>query len=398
MARYLQYLPVLLAAAGFLIVGAFAFVLSQRALERSPKSLAWIKRHGAGGYPFAREAFPDKAADWLCVFGVAVFALVVSMVFIALRVHAAGTGWLSGLFSANSLFAVAVDILGAICMYFLLQRLFGSTAVSACGSLLFAASFVGAHTAGALLAVSLLLLFLWLTAAQERLFPAELLYWAACLVYCVTLSLRPQLLPVAALYLGLHLYKHIDRVRRDEQSVGALIGALGLGLLIWAIGALGYVVARLGFFYGFSAEMLRSQLFASPMTSAARMLRALLRHTVQPFSRGRALLPLMDAPLLGLGGFGAIAALLLILRRKDPRGIFALLILAATVLVWLLSDESVLFVGLTLPCALLFSNFERGRKRAPIVLFTLLGVAYYIALYLATYLAPLSESIRIRLS
>lgn len=390
---FLLYLPVLIAAAVFLILGAVCFYGSQRAMERSRKSLSWIKRHGAGGYPFARNAFPQKPADWLGVFGVCVFALVVSMVSYALRAHAQGVNWLSGLFSAQSLIAIAFCVGGAAALYFLLQRLFGSTLVSASGSLLFAASFVGAHAAASVLAIALLLMVLWLMAEQRSLFPTELLYYAACLTLAGAIALRSQLLPFALLFIGLHIYKHIALLRRDGQALSDLVLALALSVFVWVLGMLVFVFARVLFYYGLNMRFIGERLLPDFIGGAFRLLRGGLRSAVRPLLRSRVLLPLMDAPLLGIGGFGAISALLLYTRRKDPRSILVLLLLAVAALVWLLSDCSVLNLALTLTAALLFSNFERGGLRWPVITACAVGVVYYLALLILAYYLPLADGI-----
>lgn len=397
---YLQYLPILIAAAVFAVVGALCFVFSQRALEHSRKSLSWIKRHGKKGYPFARNAFPDQKADWLGVFGVGVFALVTAMLCTALRAHELdGVGWLSGLFAFHSLVAIMLSVAGTVAMYYLLQRLFGSTLVSACGSLLLASSYVGAHTAGMLLALSLLLFVLWLTAKQESgVFPAELLYYAAVLLLALTIALRPQLLPVVLLYAGLHLYKHIFRLRHDRMTGGAFALAIVLALVVWVLGAAAFVVGRIVFYYGFAFDIVRERFLAAPLTTVCKVFGRGMQLAVRPLLRSRALHPLMDAPLTALGGFGVISALLLYLRRKDPRATLTLLVVGTLVLSWLLSGESVLFVGLTLSAALLFSNFARGGKKAPVVCVTVLGIGYYLAMYFFAHHLPMVVGILERLS
>lgn len=396
--NYLPYLPVIVAALVFAVIGAICFVGSQRAFEHSRKNLSWIRRHGAGGYPFARNAFPDKPADWLGVFGVAVFALVVSMIYYALRAHYYGTGWLSGLFSVGTLVAVAFCVAGAVALYYLLQRLFGSTLVSAGGSLLFAASVVGSHAAAAMLAVALLLLVLWLTAKREKPFPAELLYYGAQLLLCLTLALRPQLLPFVLLFAGLHLYRHIYQLRRDEETPGMLALAIVLAALVWLLGVLLFTIARSTLYYGMSFAMVAEHLLPDFFGYMGRLLAGGLRLTVRPLLRSRVLQPMMDAPLLGLGGFGVISAIVLYLRRKDPRSVLVLLIAFTAVLVWTLSDCSVLSLALALSAGLLFSNYERGGKRWPVVCVCVLGVLYYLALLALSFILPLSTAILERIA
>ena len=396
--KYHDYLPVIFAALVFLVIGAICFFSSQRALERSQKKLSWIKRHENGGFPFAREAFPSKKPDWLGVFGVAVFALVVSMAASAVESDLQGKDWLSGLFSSHSLTAILISVCGTAALYLLLQLLFGSTVISASVSLLFASSLVGAHTAAAMLCVALLLLVLWVTSEQTKLLPTELLYGAACLTLCAAIALRPQLMPLLLLFVGLHLYKHIWRLRADEERPQIFLWALLLGLLFWLLGAFLYVFGRIFFNFGAIVAAIWPRYAADPFGITGRMLKSGLRQIARPLMRSRLLLPMMDAPLLGIGGFGMISALLLWLRRKDPRGLLTLGPALFTVLIWLLNDTSVLSAGLSLTAALLYANYERGGKRWPIAATAALGVAFNLALYFFGAYLPLCDGLLYRLA
>lgn len=393
--NYLPYLPVLAAALVFLAIGALCFAFSQRALETSRKKLSWVRRHGKKGYPFAANRFPNKPADWLGVFATAVFALVVAMMATALRAVAGGANWLSGVFSLSALTKIVIDVCGAIALYLLLQRMFGSTAVSASVSLLFAASFVGSPTAASMLSVALLLLVLWMTARQETLFPDELLYYAACFALCLAISIRPALLPFVLLFIGLHLFKLISYLRTGKLRPGTMALALFLALLAWALGTGLYLLGRIFFAAGLNAA-----LWGRILEDTARVERQLLvplHNLTAPLTRSRVLLPAMEAPLLGIGGFGLISALLLLIRRKDPRALLALLVGGVALLVWILSDTSVLSLGFALPAALLYSNFERGEKKLPIILTAVLGVIYYLALYFLACYLPMTQAILDRL-
>ncbi len=396
--KYFDYLPVIVGALFFALLGLILYLSSQRTLERSRKNLSWIKRHGKNGYLFDKRAFPSKQADWLGVFGVAVFALVVSMAAIAVEYSAAGKDWLTGLFSVLSLTSILICVCGAVAMYFLLQLLFGSTVISASVSLLFAASLVGAHTAAAMLSIALLLLILWLLAKQKTLLPSELLFYASVLALCAAVALRPQLLPMVLLFIGLHLYKHIYYLRADREKPGSFAAALLLSLLVWVVGAVVYTLGRVFFNFGAVLEAIWTRYLADPVGITGRMLYSGLIACVRPFMRSRALLPMMDAPLFAIGGFGMISSLLLWLRRKDPRAILALLVSCLSIVIWLLSDISVLSAGLALPAALLYSNFERGEKKLPIALSAALGVLFSLALYFVGYYLPFCYGILTRLA
>ena len=395
----LRYLPVLLSVSVFCALGVWSFFASQRALERSPQQLDWIPQHDRGGYPFVRDAFPKVRADWLGVFGSAVFALVAGIGCAVLRNRYLGASWLGGLFSAPTLGAICLSVVGAVSMYFLLQRLFGSTLISTCGALLATASYVGAHTAGATLTLALLLLVLWLTAEKEAPFPTELLYWASCLALAGALALRPALLPAVLLFMGLHLFKLISLLRHDKLTPGRLALLLILALLVWAVSVAAYSLLRYFYHGSFTNGVFRS------MLQDYGLLRVLLlqctvglRLVLQPLTRARLLLPLMDAPLLAFGALGALSGILLWTRRQDARAKLILPILGTLVLIWLLSDVSVLSVGLTLTTALLFHNFLRDRVKLPVVLLTVLGVACLLAFYYLAYRLPMTASILARLS
>lgn len=415
--RIQPYLPVLIASAAFLALGLLCFFSAQRALERSRKQLSWVKRHGDGGYVFDRAAFPDARADWLGVFGVAVFALVTAMFCSVVRSLYVGGGgiraqiaarsplvlgfsWLGKLFSLYALLNICLCVLGAIAMYLLLQRLCGSTLISACGSLLAAASFVGSHAAGAMLTVSLLFLVWWLSAPQRPLWsPAELLYYAACLSLAAAIALCPVLLVLVPLLIGFRLFKLIGALRRGELSFGGLALCLALSLLVWVLALVAFVLLRGLLYCGLSVSTFMGRMrrfgFFGVLKSVCK---TSLKYAFVPLMRSRILLPLMDAPLLGIGGLGAVSALLLWTRRQDARAKLVLPILGAALLPWLLGDVSVLGVPLTLCAALLFHNFVRGGRKLPVILLTLLGICYYLGFYFLAHYLPLSESLIIRLS
>lgn len=394
-----RYYPIVIPAAVFLLLGLFCFFSAQRALERSPKEPGWVRRHGQRGYPFAREAFPARPADWLGVFGVAVFALVSSMLYTALRSLQDGASWLGGLFSAISLGSILLSVIGAVAMYFLLQRLYGSTLISACGSLLCAASFVGSHSAGACLTLALLLLVLWLNAPQEKLFPAELLYYAACLALCGALALCPALFPSLLLFWALHIYKHVSALRSDRRSPGQFALALAAALLFLLVITFCFALLRMLVVYGFWLGALSEQFARYGFLNAVlRCLKASFLASFVPLARARAIQPMMDAPLLGLGCFGALTAVVMLVRRRDARSKLLLPILAAQLLTWILCDRYVLGVGFTLSASMLFGNYVRGKKKLPVVVLTVLGVLFQLALYVLTCRLPLSESILRRFS
>lgn len=417
MSYYVRFLPALVSAAVFLAVGLLCFCLSQRALEHSRKELSWIKRHGAGGYAFDRRAFPGVKADWLGVFAVAVFALVTSMYCVVVHSLYLGGGgirdqiaarsplvlgfsWLGKLFTARALASIAVSVCGAVAMYLLLQRLCGSTMISACGALLSAASFVGKHTAGALLTVSLLLLVWWLNAPRKPRWSAyELLYYAACLALTAAIAIAPSLLVFALLYVGFYLHRYLFALRRDECSLGTLILCFALSLLVWALMLVVFAALRIFLSCGLSV---RGFLALRRRFSVLRLFKLALgsgvRAAFRPLLRSRILVPALDAPLLGIGGFGAVSALLLLLRRKDARSKFVLPVLGAALLAWVLSDASVLSVPLTLCAALLFHNYLRGGRKLPVILLTVSGVLFYLVFYFLAHYLPLDASLLARLS
>lgn len=400
LSKLLQFLPVILSGAAFLAVGLICFLWSQRALEHSPKQLDWIRQHDRGGYPFLRDAFPSGKADWLGIFGVAVFALIAAMGYRILRCLHDGLSWQTGLFAPIELLTVLLAILGAICMYFLLHRLFASTLISVCGTLLFSACGVGAHSAACILTAALLLLTLWLTSRREtaKPFPTELLYWGAVLLFCAAMSLRPALLPVALLFIGFHLFKLISALRHDSLSGDRFFMLVALGLVIWVLGLGLYAILGLILHGGISLLFLQSFVERyGVIGTLLRLWKNLPSLVLQPILRSRVLLPLMSAPLTGLGCFGLLSGLLLWTRRQDPRPKLILPTALALLIPWVLADVWVLPIALTLGVGLLFHNFLRDRKRVPVICVTVLGVLFSVGFYAACCLLHLGDALVSRL-
>ena len=106
----------------------------------------------------------------------------------------------------------------------------------------------------------------------------------------------------------------------------------------------------------------------------------------------------MDAPLLGLGVFGAVSALRMVTKRRNVRGVVALAALCVLALAWILNAKYLVTLGFVLTGACLLKNCRIGRCGRSALLVSLAGLVWYVALYLAAAYLPLADELIIRLS
>ena len=106
---------------------------------------------------------------------------------------------------------------------------------------------------------------------------------------------------------------------------------------------------------------------------------------------------MVDAPLFGFGLWGVCAAWRLAKKRRDARGVFVLLAMAALLVVWLVTGSYILSLGLTLTTACVLREADLGKKRWPVVLLTLAGILWYICIQVAAWYVPLTAGLVERL-
>lgn len=396
--RYVQFLPVLLASAGSLVFALIYYLRASRAVAGNRGGLEWIREYGRPGFHFSREALTCHSFDPLGGFGVGVFALVSALGYALLLSKLRTGAWLTGFFSLYTLCSVVLAVASALAMWVLLQHLFDDGMISACGAVLFAATLGGRNTT-ALLAISLLFLVRWfLTAPEEALFPRELLYYAACVFLILAVVTEPGLLWLAFFYALLHMGRCIRRFACNRRG-GQLALALILALAGWALAAVLLVFAQYALTYIFVGSLPGFAPFTDAFYRyAAAIGRWMLRSLLHRPMRSYALPAMINAPVFFVGLAGLVMALVCAVRRHEPHCLLALCVTGALALCWALTGSYALTPGLILAIACLWQVFTASGKKAPVVLFTVLGVGYSIVFCLAAAFLPLSADLVSRLA
>ena len=396
--KYLPYSSIIVASALFLLLGLWWRLSAAKAMELAPKSAGWVKNYRAGGFPL-RRVLPEhpKLRFWA-------FLLVLLLAAAFTVGHLANLGMIylrrPTIFFSFRRYSVLLGLLytlGAAAVYLLLNVLFDSCWVSFPGTLLFLASAARGHGDGCVLALSLLFLVLYLRAEKPG-FPSELLYLCAVLCLSPMLALRPALIWLCLCFPLAHWYKLRFQRRERKLSGGSLLLALLAALLAWGLTVvLAAVLQR----FMWSAYRLSSVL---ALTDPAKLLQTLKTYVLALPNAlfhcphlGMTVDLMVDAPLFGFGLWGVCAAWRLAKQRRDARGVFVLLVMAALLIVWLLTDRYVLTLGLTLTTACVLREADLGKKRWPVVLLTLAGVLWYIGIQIAGWYVPLTEGLVERL-
>lgn len=384
--------PVFAAAPLFLLLGFWWRFSAAAAMEQSPKPYTWVRQYRTGGFPFLRKTMGSPTLHvWalLCVTAVAGIWYAVRLACIGSATVEDNGSLLAG---SGALLPPCLCVLGTGAVYCLLTVLFESLRVSLPASLLFAAAASRSDGANALLAVSLLLLLLYLRTERSG-FSAELLYLAAVLLMAPAIALQPAYLWLLPGFPPIHCMKlrHLLRSRKLSGLRLCLFPLLGLMLLALSA-TLGAVLRPV-----LAEGAARLPLAAGELIPA---LRALAWDAINCFSfptlDGTVDL-LLDAPLLGFGLWGCCSAWILARKRRNVRGACALAVLAAQGLLWLITWRCVPILGLTLTTACTLRDAELGKKRLCAVLFPLAGLAWYCFIHFVVWALPLSAELLARL-
>lgn len=394
---YVLYWPVIAAGALFLILGLWWRMSAARAMELAPKSPDWVRQYRSGAFPF-RSALPQQPRIRLAAL---LSAFVLGAVFAAARFG--NTGMIVSrsflLFSGSryGILLVLLKAVGASAVFLLLNLLFDSLWVTLPGTLLFAASAARGHSECCFLAFSLLLLLLYLRAEKPG-FPAELLYLAAIVSLAPMLALRPALAWLILCFPPVHWYKLVFQRRTQQLSGGQLVLALLLSALSWAACLCLAVLLYRFLVNGLALHGLLLILQPKRFLLVGRIyLRGLLRQLLIAPMPGMTVDLMVDAPLFGFGIWGCCSAWRLGHTRRDARGVFILLVLAALFVVWLLTGAYVLTLGLTLTTACILHDAELGKKRTASILLPLIGMLWYVGISVAAWYFPLTKGLLERL-
>ncbi len=397
--KYLPYWPVIAASALFLILGLWWRLAAAKAMELTPKSPAWVKRYRDGSFPFSRERIGSHAFSvWPPL-----LAALAGACFAVLRLVNTGMIYLDRpdlfLHSRYGLFLILLCAIGAGSVYCLLHTLFGGRLWAALpGALLFAASAARGHGEGCFLALSLLLLLLYLRAEKPG-FPAELLYLASVLALSPMIALRPSLVWILLGWPPVHWYKLASQRRTNRLSGGALLWSLLAALLVWVLFACLAALLRRWLMFGFrvSAVLVLLKKPERFLQTLNQLWREIGNNLFVRPTPGMTIDLMVDAPLFGFGLWGCVSAWIMARKRRDARGVFALLTLAALFLVWLLTGRYVMSLGLTLTAACILRDADIAKKRGPVVLLTIAGICWYVLIQIAAWYIPLTAGLVERL-
>ncbi len=394
---YLPYWPVIAASLLFLLLGLWWRLAAARAMELAPKPAGWVKNYRAGGFPL-RRMLPEhpKLRFWALL-----LVLVIAGAFAAGRLVNLGILYLQkpGAFFPSR-YAILMILLyagGACAVYLLLNLLFDSGWISLPGALLFAASAARGHGEGCILAVSLLFLLLYLR-AEKAGFPAELLYLCAVLCLAALLAIRSALIWLCLCYPPVHWYKLRCQRRERKLRGGSLVLALLAALLVWALSlALAAVLLRF-LWFGFRLSALTSLANLKTLQRTGLLFLQELRGGLfQRPGLGLTVDLMVDAPLFGLGFWGICAAWRLAKKRRDARGVFVLLVLAALLVVWLLTGRYILSLALCLTAACALREADLGKKRWAVVMLTAAAIVWSVGIQIAAWYIPLTRGLVERL-
>ena len=396
--KYLNYWPVLAGTLVFFVLAWVLYLRGERAMERSAKDVSWIRAYRKEGWPMRAEVLAFRPRHWLIFAGLGLFGAAASVGYRVLSGEIFLQDTAALLLTRYTVFAALVSAFGAVAAGLLLQMLFDDTLVLVMGSLLLSASSLCSHPALCLLTGAVWLLVCYLRTEAPEL-KQELLYYGSVLLLALTLSIQPQNFWLILVWIGLHVYKNAWLLHHNRQTAGLLWGKLGLAALVWAVSVVALLAWRYAMLQNFSARMLlrvlKPTVLLRALSTTARMA---LAGFVQPLMRSRLLYPMMDAPLFGLGVFGAASALRMVAKRRNVRGVVALAALCVLALAWILNAKYLVTLGFVLTGACLLKNCRIGRCGRSALLVSLAGLVWYVALYLAAAYLPLAAELIIRLS
>lgn len=384
--KYLEYLPIFIAAVFFFAVALVLWLTGRRALAGSRGGLDWVKDYRTSGFDFS--VLRRRKQDWLCLFAVAVFAMIFSAAVISLHSEYETGVWVRLLYRPKNLCKLALYAAGAVSVCWLLQDLFRDNTLALCGGILSALSFVGSRTATLVFAISLMLFVEWfILDEKKRLFPGALLLLGSDLMLGVAASRILGFAWVGVAFLAVHIYKTVHRMHAEQDRTWELFVMPVCGAVVFAIG---FVAAKTGALYTSGAVALSD--LPSKVTPAyvLRMLQRLLTLPrmifTAPLQRQTLLHLLLDAPLLMAGIFGFFVACRTAHDRHDPSSLICAAVTLVLGLAWILTRQYILNIGFVLCTVCLLRRFTAAEKKAPVIVYTVLSCLYYLGLYLLIYM------------
>lgn len=394
---YLSYWPVLGGALLFFCLGLWLHLTAAQAMELAPKPLSWVRNYRRSGFPFRQEVLGRPRVKAAVVCGAVALGLASGF----LHVVAGGLVFCRApwIYFRSSYGWIRVLLItgGTSAVFFLLHGLFDSLYTALLGALLFAAAPVRTLEAECVLAVCLLLLFLYLRWEKPG-FPGEFFYLGALLVLGLLLSLEPAagwLIPALVLA---HWYRLLGYHRSNKLTPGLLTLALAAALVVWMLTGVLAALLRRFVLAGLSFRELASLMNPIRIRHACgELVQAILTRLLRLPTRGMTLYPMVDGALFGLGFWGCFAAWTMARKRRSVRGVFSLAVLGILVLVWLLSGRYLAGLGLTLTAACVLKNADLGGKRRFGLLMVLLAVCFDLLLLAAAWQLQVPQGLLERL-
>ena len=395
--KYLLFWPILAAGVVFLALGLLLFIISERAMERAPKDAAWVNKYRKAGLPCRQELLPAGKLSLAAVIIVPVFAVVFQL---AIQCNAFYFFKHSfGIVKPDlySILLLGLSAVGAVAIYFSLNLLYGSSFAAFWGAMLFAASPLDSHGIVSLLACVFLLILLYLRTERTGFLP-ELLYLAAAFLLGMAISVCPPAVWLGPVLVMIHIWKLVWMIRQGKQTIIHTLLYLFIALLCWLVAAVLAALVRVFVLSGFSMELLRHLMNPIGIRRACSWLLYDARRFLAVIPRpGLMVNPLVDAPLFGLGIWGAVSAACMIGKRGLIRGKIALIAFAIIFIVWAITAKYLLPLGLAITTGALLKNADLGRRRLPAALIAGFGIAYDFAILAATWALPLCIDLICRL-
>ncbi len=396
--KYLGYWPVIVGSAVFLLIGLFLWLTAERGVERSRKSLSWVREYRQPGFPLRAEVLCCRPVPFWEILTAAVFALAVSVGLRVLASYAITGSYTRILLSRYYIVNAGVSVIGAVSVALLLHVLFDSRAVTVLGTLLFAAAPADGHVAACLIALTLLLLVLYLRCERSGFVP-ELLYLLAALAMACAIAVQPRTVFFAPFVVLAHWYKLISLRRADKLRFGTLVLALLAALICWCAFAVFSALLRSFMICNFGVRTLLIFLRARGLKLiCAELYYFVLEQALAVPMRSLLLYPMLEAPLFGLGVFGAVSAVRIGAIRRNPRGWLCLIVLILTAAVWIATGCYTVTLGLALCLGCLLKNCVVGKKTGWAVAACVLGALYMLAIAASSWLLPLVQGLTERIT
>lgn len=386
--KYSAYLPILIGAAAFFVLALVFWLASRRALKNSMGGTNWVSEYRTSGFDFTHERLTKQRHDWLCLFGVVVFTLIFSAAVCVMRSNFEAGSWMQRFFRVKTACSLVIYAAGSFCVCWLLMDMLRDNTLAVCGGILSALSFVGSHTAMSLAMISLLLLLRWFVTDDDApMFPNLLLLLASDVLLALAVSRLNGLLWLLLGYLAVYLIKGL---RRAGERKGKRWELVVIPIICAVLFAVSFYAAKIAGLVAAGAVRLSKIGDVLPPVTMLRLIRRLflspLASAVAPLQRSLLLYPLLDAPILMLGIFGVLVCVRTASDRHEPAALASVLLMAALTLAWLLGRQYCLLPGLLLCSMCLLRRFTAADRKAPVVVYTVLSAAYYLAIYVLTYL------------